>query len=486
MNTKKFWKIIIGTLILMMIPLLVIAKYDQPSADDYMYGAATNQVWQSSHSLLMVLATAWNTMVDKWWSWDGNFTSTFLGALQPHIFGLYGMVAAMIILSLVLCLIILSWEIIVHYLGGPRHVAIVVALLLSLLMTQFMPSPVQGMYWFDGAISYTFIYSLCLLDLALILKAYRSHGLEKGILTFSALLLGFFCGGANFALAVTFLLLLATATFVLWRWPASHFQEVLLVFLSSLGGFLLAAVAPGNSVRQADVAKTLIQQDTVFSAIAKSLGAGGSYLIGFWSLPVLICSGLIALALVPLIRQKNWACPHPLCLTGLGFSLYCAGYSPVIYGLGLSSLHWEGRVLDIQFFNAVFLAAGLLTYWGGYAVHRLARSKKPRSFSLALPHKKKAAVLLGGFAIIVTLMAHPNAASLSAAQSLLDGSARAYAWESEDRMALYTNKTLSEVSVSKLTVKPHLLYYDDIKENQWDWRNIATAQYYGKRSVRLQ
>lgn len=95
-------------------------------------------------------------------------------------------------------------------------------------------------------------------------------------------------------------------------------------------------------------------------------------------------------------------------------------------------------------------------------------------------------MLLGGFAIIVTLMAHPNAASLSAAQSLLDGSARAYAWESEDRMALYTNKTLSEVSVSKLTVKPHLLYYDDIKENQWDWRNIATAQYYGKRSVRLQ
>ncbi|MGL4548779.1 MAG: hypothetical protein ACRCUV_12855, partial [Eubacterium aggregans] len=118
MNAKKFWKIIIGTLILMMIPLLVIAKHDQPSADDYMYCVATNQVWQSSHSLLMVLATAWNTMVDKWWSWDGNFTSTFLWALQPHIFGLYGVVAAMIILSLVLCLIILSWEIIVHYLGG--------------------------------------------------------------------------------------------------------------------------------------------------------------------------------------------------------------------------------------------------------------------------------------------------------------------------------------------------------------------------------
>ena len=70
-----------------LVPLLWIAWYNYPSADDYSIGSNCHQAWMATHN---VFAVVWQGIVraaDDWLNWMGYFTSNFLMALPPSTFG---------------------------------------------------------------------------------------------------------------------------------------------------------------------------------------------------------------------------------------------------------------------------------------------------------------------------------------------------------------------------------------------------------------
>lgn len=72
---------------LSIVPLLWISFYDHPSADDYDYAFRTYAAWKSGRSLGLVLKEAVLTSAEFWHKWQGLYTSAFLLALEPAIFG---------------------------------------------------------------------------------------------------------------------------------------------------------------------------------------------------------------------------------------------------------------------------------------------------------------------------------------------------------------------------------------------------------------
>lgn len=74
-------------LICVLVPMLLAARYNFPSADDFANSAETHFFYASTHSLSKVFAAAIEFTADTYMTWQGSFTGIFLMALQPAIFG---------------------------------------------------------------------------------------------------------------------------------------------------------------------------------------------------------------------------------------------------------------------------------------------------------------------------------------------------------------------------------------------------------------
>ncbi len=475
-----------------LLPIFSISIYDQPSADDYVYGLLTRQTWESTGSVFQTLLTAWNQMVHSYMTWDGNFFATFLGALQPSVFGLYHWVPVIMVLSVIFGTFFFLKVLLENYLNADRNTTIFIGCALLILELQFLPSAVQGLYWFDGAISYTFIYAMSLTLFALLLIYYQKRPVRHKYLALaSACILGFLISGGNFISSLVNLILLAAMATILWYRKNTHCFGTVLVFVFSLVGLFISALAPGNGVRQADTLKTLASQPSPISAILQSFQYAGQYFLQWMSIPVMAGIFILSVLLVKLAYKSHFSFRYPFAVLILAFCVFAAGFTPPIYALGAGSLIWETRIMNILYFNFLWLWCFMLFYISGWIFHRRPKNKKAQNGINRARLKKLALrpVYYSSAAIILFVLTLPMAktpvTSLSALQSLVDGSASQYALEAKERKEIYQNQSINHADVLAYTVKPYVLYYDDIKTDKNDWRNISVARYYNKGSVAI-
>lgn len=475
-----------------LLPIFSISIYDQPSADDYVYGLLTRQTWESTGSVFQTLLTAWNQMVHSYMTWDGNFFATFLGALQPSVFGLYHWVPVIMVLSVIFGTFFFLKVLLENYLNADRNTTLFIGCALLILELQFLPSAVQGLYWFDGAVSYTFIYAMSLTLFALLLIYYQKRPVRHKYLALaSACILGFLISGGNFISSLVNLILLAAMATILWYRKNTHCFGTVLVFVFSLVGLFISALAPGNGVRQADTLKTLASQPSPISAILQSFQYAGQYFLQWMSIPVTAGIFILSVLLVKLAYKSHFSFRYPFAVLILAFCVFAAGFTPPIYALGAGSLIWETRIMNILYFNFLWLWCFMLFYISGWIFHRRPKNKKAQNginrarlkkLALRPVYYSSAAIIL--FVLTLT-MAKTPVTSLSALQSLVDGSASQYALEANERKEIYQNQSINHADVLAYTVKPYVLYYDDIKTDKNDWRNISVARYYNKGSVAI-
>lgn len=77
--------IVVTIFVLLLIPLLLIGRYNHPSADDFSYGLHTAQIWTETHSLAETLAAAVQQVQGVHTTWQGTFSAVFLMALQRAV-----------------------------------------------------------------------------------------------------------------------------------------------------------------------------------------------------------------------------------------------------------------------------------------------------------------------------------------------------------------------------------------------------------------
>lgn len=471
----KFISIALALLLAaLLVPMLLIACYDVPSADDYSFGARAHTAFEAGGSFFAAIKAAFTEARIAHSTWQGTFSAIFLMALQPAVFGesLYALTAPIMLCALIAGCYLFCSFLFGRVFGAGRHLGGCVAALLCIMFTQLPLSSVQGFYWYNGAVYYTFFYGLTLAALALgIALLYKGGAARQAGL---ALLL-FFIGGGNYVTMLTLLIIGASAVGLLLIMRDARYKRFILPLAALATAAALSMTAPGNAVRQANYTVT----PNAIEAVLLSFESAASYFASWTKLPQLGMLALMAALMWPMAVRAEFSFRFPALVTLWSWCLYSAMFCPPIYAMGDAG---DYRLLNIIYFTYLLALSVNLFYWMGWLAKRLHRRKANVNLRAYF-----ASALTGGavMAVCMLLAVHmgQSLTSVSALYSLRTGEAAQYRACAAERYEILHNESIKDAVLPGFPVQPYVLYYDDITFSPTDWRNLALQTYYEKSSV---
>ena len=476
---------------LLLIPVFALAFFARPSADDYIYAARTHAVVQQyGFDLPRLLQAAWDTNVYYYENWQGLYVSGFTLAFQPAIFGnkWYGITILCVLLPLFFCLYGMARCVVLRLAPAQKRLPWALALLLTFAFIEGMPAPVEGFYWFNGAMNYLPYFSLAVLNaglaFALCFPAQLTH---RRKITY--LLTGCVCslvigGGHQVAGLLNVLVLLLAAVLCVvrrrnfWQLPA---------LAAAVIGLLFNVLAPGTRVRTSGFAGAGFAE-----AVVKSFILAAMEWIRWLDVPLLCLLALLALPLLHLSRStvlSDRVFRRPWLGAAVTFVLMWAMIFLPSYTMGGIG---AGRLLNVVWMTFVlglaateFLLLGWLERVRGVSLHGVEKLCKRYRRRLPL----LAACMLVCMACIGSHTVKEGqdnhfATSLEAAYELADGQAKRYADALDAREVILNDASQPEVSIRPLNdeERPWLLFYTDVAPGPDMW---GLTPYFSKQSVTI-
>lgn len=476
---SRFWACVLAlVLAASLVPLLAVAQYSHPSADDYPYAVETHAAWQETGSIWAVLRAAGHTVAQRYQTWQGSFSAIFLFALQPAIFGegLYGL-GTVFLLGAALAAVAAAAAALHKVTGAPLSACAVLGLLYALVCIQLLPSPAQGYYWWNGA-SYYWLFFFGLLALGALLARLLGPGLS-GPGTLGAALLAAVLGGGNYITALQMCEVLALTVLASALWRRAAVKRALAVALCGFAAFAVNAAAPGNAVR---AATTATQGKGAVWAVVQSFPMSVHYARVFTT-PVLLAA--LAFAVPFLVRAVRGAAPgfrypYPLAVLAGLYCFYASSFTPTLFVYGTND---EKRVKDIQFCLWVLVCLAALWYVLGWALRRLGPARAGGLRRLALPYLA-GAVLFSALAFVPQVRGGQwsGTACVSAVYYLRSGVAQAYDEAVYERLDMLAGEEM-DIVFPMLPPEPWICFHEDLAHETYNWKNEAFAEYYGKRTV---
>ncbi|MDR0948520.1 MAG: hypothetical protein LBM69_03240 [Lachnospiraceae bacterium] len=484
----------IGVLLLVAvcIPLLLLARYAYPVADDYSFSADVYHVLQEGGNLFLILYAAIRRTAIYWMTWQGSFVAIFFFMFQPGIFGeaVYGIGTWILIGGLLLSQwIFLSW--LICDLGHQkRRMCVLLWSFLCIMQLLFMPTPVEALFWFNGSLYYTFFYSLALCYLVILGKLLLSDSRSIGLLSVG-MVLGFCIGGGNLATALSVFsieILIVVISFIMRKRqnPLIQIAAIRLPIICHCVALFLNVIAPGNAVRQ----NMLQDHASPLWAILYSLQQAFLYLLQWTDYKAVIVALLIIPILWKVVAQTTFSYRLPGLFLLLSFGIYASQFTAVAYAYGLEA-QAPKRMENIWWESYwIFLIVCEMYVLGWIYRHREGfkqRIMRGRLSSLWHHVKDKSFRFSLGYSLLLLLLVcllTPVSATTSyeAYLEIQSGEAAAYARVWQQRLDILRTDT-PDVFLPKMEVTPKLLYYSDIEVNPEYWNNATLATYFGKRSV---
>lgn len=499
---------------LSLIPVLVIGKYDYPSADDFSMGLGTRLVYEATGSLLAVAGKILSETVRYYRTWIGYFTSCLFTTVSPATFGeaWYALTPAVILLALHVGVTVFFYALMEKALGMNRYARRCMTVLALFLMVQRMPEGslrVEAFYWYSGAGNYTLTFSAGLLYLAFyVLSVCGVRSKNRSLFLVLACIMGFLAGGGNYLSALSFAVVSVLFAVYLVKRKTRQGENSRMGRLCVIGNFLPAAfylcgfavscLSPGNRIRGGEA-----EGYGALKSILLSLYYTLSYPLNQW----MNWAVLLILALAGVIFwmgfaekagngaqavQLGFTAPFPAAV--LAYGIVSCVVTPALYAQGNMD---AGRIQSTFWLHAVLVLLLLEWYLVGGLYRRF--SKEQNASAVSCPQNASAASCLwngaGGFVraillffIVFSLLAvkgNPDFyTGTSAVSELLDGSAAQYGRENEERLRILKNPREQDAVLPRYTVQPNLLYFEDVSEDPGDWINQKMSEYYGKNSIR--
>ena len=472
--------------VLSLVPLLLLGRYDFPSADDFGQGSAVRHAFLKSGSFIASLPTAFSETARIYRVWVGYFTSMFFTVLQPAAFSekAYAATVCLVLFMLTAGVLFFCRSLFHKVLGIRKDYAYIVGFLFLLLMIQRMPGRNEALYWYSGAINYPFTVGLALLFLGMVLSLLTATKHRKGLLILCAVF-AFFCGGINYLSALTLMLGLCFIIAALWYLKKlSENRSVFLILASFMAGFLVSCFAPGNRIRGGSM-----QGMSAVSAILASLkGFFTECLLsdtGWVQILVFLMLGILFLQMA---RETSFTFPMPGVVLLMGCGISAAAMTPPYYSGGNID---AGRIRATVYIQYVFLMGLCLFYLIGWAQKKYLRGEaQTKELPQALPGKSTmllcalgALFLAGG--LFCTMRNPAYFTSVEAFRDLRNGKAKAYAERMEERIAILHSEE-KNVVLPRIESAPALLFFSDITSDETDWTNTGMARFYDKETVRLE
>ena len=369
-TTKNIFYIILIFFILSVIPLYVIGMYAHPSVDDYYYGTETVQVWNETHSFASVVKCSFDEMIKTYNIWQGNFSAIFLMRLQPGIFGeQYYFIAPLILLSAYMGFsIFFFYTALKKIFKADSYLAATVGICLTFVSMQLCATPSDSFYWYNGAIYYTFFYSLMLFLFALLIRMRTTKAAGTIILTAISSVSAFLIGGSNYTTALFMCIILAlTAGAAVYSVMMKknkvirpyHMAAYIIVALAAMLGLFISMAAPGNALRQQSVGGST----GIVKTFVYTFAFGGYSIAKVLNAPCLIFFICMIPVFYRIARRSGFTYRYPLLVAVFTFGLYCSMGTPVFYAQGLRMPY---RMMNIIFFAAYVLITFNLIYFLGW------------------------------------------------------------------------------------------------------------------------
>ena len=528
---KNIFYIILICFILSVIPLYVIGMYAHPSVDDYYYGTETVQVWNETHSFASVVKCSFDEMINTYNIWQGNFSAIFLMRLQPGIFGeQYYFIAPLILLSAYMGFsIFFFYTALKKIFKADSYLAATVGICLTFVSMQLCTTPSDSFYWFNGAIYYTFFYSLMLFLFALLIRIRTAKAAGTIVLTAISSVSAFLIGGSNYAAALFMCIILALSAgaavyFVILRKNKVirpyHMAAYIIVAAAAMAGLFISMAAPGNALRQQSVGGST----GIVKTFVYTFAFGGYSIAKVLNAPCLIFFICMIPVFYRIARCSGFTYRYPLLVAVFTFGLYCSMGTPVFYAQGLRMPY---RMMNIIFFAAYVYIAFNMIYllgwiWNKYGKdsHENMSHKDTNKINTGKKHislddivnnfydKIKASRKNAILALAISLCAFVIACigcievgeteyksgdagfsnlplSATAALSLLNGDAKIYDAELTARDEYLTSTSDDEqfITVPALSKRPAPIFHSDITDDAGDWHNAHLAMYYRKECV---
>lgn len=512
---KNIFYIILICFILSVIPLYVIVMYAHPSVDDYYYGTETVQVWNETHSFASVVKCSFDEMINTYNIWQGNFSAIFLMRLQPGIFGeQYYFIAPLILLSTYMGFSIFFFcTALKKIFKADSYLAATVGICLTFVSMQLCTTPSDSFYWYNGAIYYTFFYSLMLFLFALLIRMRTAKAAGTIILTAISSVSAFLIGGSNYAAALFMCIILALSAgaavyFVILRKNKVirpyHMAAYIIVAAAAMAGLFISMAAPGNALRQQSVGGST----GIVKTFVYTFAFGGYSIAKVLNAPCLIFFICMIPVFYRIARRSGFTYRYPLLVAVFTFGLYCSMGTPVFYAQGLRMPY---RMMNIIFFAAYVLITFNLIYFLGWIGNKTKTEKRHiflddivNNFFEKIKASRKNALL----ALAISLCAFVIACigcievgeteyksgdagfgklplSAAATLSLINGDAKTYDCEltSRDEYLRSTGDDEQFVTVPTLSKRPAPIYHSDITDDPGDWHNAHVAMYYRKECI---
>lgn len=531
LTTKNIFFIILICFLLSVIPLYIIGMYAHPSVDDYYYGTQTVQVWNETHSIASVIKCSFDEMLNTYNIWQGNFSAIFLMRLQPGIFGeQYYFITPLILLSAYIGFsIFFFYTALKKIFKADSYLAATVGICLTFVSMQLCMTPSDSFYWYNGAIYYTFFYSLMLFLFALLIRMRTARAAGTVIFTLISSVLAFLIGGSNYATALFMCIILALAAgaaiySVLTKKNkvirSYHMAAYIIVALAAMAGLFISMVAPGNALRQDSVGRST----GIIKTFIYTFAFGGYSIAKVLNAPCLIFFVCMIPVFYSIAKKSGFTYRYPLLVAVFTFGLYCSMGTPVFYAQGLRMPY---RMMNIIFFAAyVFIAFNMIYLlgwiWNKYGkdshenmshkdTYKINTGKKQISLDDIVNNfydKIKASRKNTILALAISLCAFVIACigcievgeteyksgdagfsnlplSAAAALSLLNGDAKTYDTELTARDEYLTSTSDDEqfITVPALSKRPAPIFHSDITDDAGDWHNAHLAMYYHKECV---
>lgn len=479
-----------------LVPLFWIAKYNYPSADDYTNGSRCHQVWVAGRTVFGVIRESLLRTADEWFTWRGCYTSSFLSALSPNIWGdnFYFMTPCLVLLMLSGSMMYMLHGILVKVLKGDKYTSHSISMLVLLISVQclYEKGRVEAFYWYSGAINYTFIYGLSLLFYGLLISICYDKGKKRRISLLFASIIGFLVAGGNqMTMLNVAIILVVTVGIMAYRKKWREYRALLIPIGTFFAGFVLAVIAPGNFVR----AGSATGMNPV-KAVIVSLYSCLDLAIDEWtSWPLIV----MIIAMVPLfwhiMGKTNFSFRYPMLVVFFGYGLVSAMLTPPLFAIGNTE---AGRIQSMLFFMYVLvltLCVGYITGWiqKKSKTHNLVSEKGDEEIDVS--GEKNGYGISGTWCILgcltflifgslITVIPEPYYYTASSAiTDLRSGSAGIYGEEQRERIKLYRNRKNDTVEIDDLSEKPSLLFFSDITSDENDWTNKGVARFYDLEAV---
>ena len=476
-------------IVIVVFPLLWLAQYNYPSADDWSYGASGYQVIKSGGSFFEVLKASINTTWQTYMNVEGRFVGIFLATLQPGIWGeKYYVVVPFILIGAIVFSEMLLFKSVLCEGCKKENKWLWLPVVAPMLIMQILYCPFteESFYWYTGSMYYTFSYGLSLVLLVLFWRL-ATKEYSKGtyaVMAVAAGLLAVMVGGMNFGTSLACLLSLLVLSFIFIIYNRKALFRTWFVTLLEMVSLMLCVFAPGNTNRINNNFGG--ETEGALEAVWMSLVRSFTNIYSWTNIKVILMIMFVIPFLWKCLKNIKWKFRFPGIFTLMTFGLYASQSAPTMYVNGTTG---GGRMAAVLFYSYFVWIVGNIIYWLGWLSKRQYKAgvildKIQSKFGKWLiSYCVLVSVLLVGLIYVTDLR---QISSYRAYRDWKQGWAEQYAYEWEARLEILHDDSIKEVEFQPLSVFPEVIMYTDLQdENGYLWVNEACATYYDKESIKI-